>query len=171
MISEDRWKKFCEKQEQKKKELERIQKTVLPPDDSLNQILVSRGTSPVSSGVRLSDLLKRPEINYEALTPVDKNRPELPDAVFENVEIEVKYEGYSQRQKADIAEMRRLEQKKLPKEMDYSKMIGLRLEARENLQKVRPNSVGQASRISGVSPADISVLLIWLSKEQPQKEA
>ncbi len=169
LISEERWKKFKVKQEQKERELERIKKTVLTPDEKLNQVLVSRGTSPVNSGVRLSDLLKRPELNYEVLTPVDKDRPVLPNAVFENVEIEVKYEGYIQRQKADIAEMRRLEQKKLPKEINYSKIIGLRMEAREKLQKVRPNSVGQASRISGVSPADISVLLIWLSKEQPKK--
>ena len=169
LISERRWKNFCIKQEQKRKELERIQKAVLPPSEELNEILVSRGTSPVSSGVRLFDLLKRPEINYNCLAAVDKNRPELPDAVFENVEIEVKYEGYIQRQKADIAEMRRLEQKILPKNIDYSQIIGLRMEAQEKLQKIHPGSVGQASRISGVSPADISVLLIWLSKEQKGK--
>ena len=169
LISERRWKNFCIKQEQKRKELERIQKTVLPPSEELNEILVSRGTSLVSSGVRLFDLLKRPEINYNCLAAVDKNRPELPDAVFENVEIEVKYEGYIQRQKADIAEMRRLEQKILPKNIDYSQIIGLRMEAQEKLQKIHPGSVGQASRISGVSPADISVLLIWLSKEQKGK--
>ncbi len=164
LIHKERWKKFCEKQEQKKSEMERVKKTVLSPSDKLNDILVSRGTTPVSSGVRIADLLKRPQVNYECLKEVDETRPELSTAVMENVEIEIKYEGYIQRQKADIAEMRRLEAKRLPRDVDYQEILGLRMEAREKLQKVRPDSVGQASRISGVSPADISVLLIWLAK-------
>ena len=114
----------------------------------------------------MSDLLRRPQITYDSLAPVDKDRPDYPEAVFENVEIEMKYEGYIRRQKADIAEMRRLEKKLLPRDMDYEKLEGLRMEAREKLQKVRPANIGQASRISGVSPADISVLLIWLAKEE-----
>ena len=114
--------------------------------------------------MKLADLLRRPELSYEALTPVDITRPVLPAAVFENVEIEIKYEGYIVRQKADIAEMRRLEGKKL-RGVDYKTITGLRLEAQEKLQKVMPANIGQASRISGVSPADISVLLIWLAKE------
>lgn len=129
----------------------------------LNKILVSRETSPVTTGVRLSELLKRPQISYEDLTEVDVNRPNLPKYVFENVQIELKYEGYIKRQKADIAEMRRLENKKLPKDTDYGTITNLRLEAIEKLNRVKPENVGQASRISGVSPADISVLLIWLS--------
>ena len=164
LIGEGRWQRFCEKQAQKSAELERAAKTVFPPSEKLNAILVSCGTSPVSSGVRLADLLRRPELDYEALAEIDCDRPEYPQSVFENVEIELKYEGYIRRQKADIAEMRRLEQKLLPKKINYAEISGLRTEAQEKLQKVRPANIGQASRISGVSPADISVLLIWLAK-------
>ena len=164
LIGEGRWQRFCEKQAQKSAELERAARTVFPPSEKLNAILVSRGTSPVSSGVRLADLLRRPELDYEALAEIDCDRPEYPQSVFENVEIELKYEGYIRRQKADIAETRRLEQKLLPKKINYAEISGLRTEAQEKLQKVRPANIGQASRISGVSPADISVLLIWLAK-------
>lgn len=165
LISESRWEKFCEKQAMKEPERKRVEKLVLSPTKELNDLLVSRETSPVTSGVHLSELLKRPQLNYAALAPVDKDRPDYPAAVFENVEIELKYEGYIRRQKADIAEMRRLEKKLLPKHTDYETIEGLRMEAREKLNKVRPANIGQASRISGVSPADISVLLIWLAKE------
>lgn len=165
LISEHRWKKFCDKQAMKEAERKRVEKLVFSPTQELNDLLVSRGTSPVTSGVHMSDLLRRPQITYEALIPVDKERPDYPAAVFENVEIELKYEGYIRRQKADIAEMRRLEKKLLPKNTDYETIEGLRMEAREKLNKVRPANIGQASRISGVSPADISVLLIWLAKE------
>ena len=165
LISEHRWKKFCEKQAMKEPERKRVEKLVFSPTKELNDLLVSRETSPVTSGVHMSDLLRRPQITYEALAPVDKDRPDYPAAVFENVEIELKYEGYIRRQKADIAEMRRLEKKLLPKNTDYETIEGLRMEAREKLNKVRPANIGQASRISGVSPADISVLLIWLAKE------
>lgn len=165
LISESRWEKFCEKQAMKEAERRRVEKLVLSPTQELNDLLVSRETSPVTSGVHLSELLKRPQLNYAALAPVDKDRPDYPAAVFENVEIELKYEGYIRRQKADIAEMRRLEKKLLPKHTDYETIEGLRMEAREKLNKVRPANIGQASRISGVSPADISVLLIWLAKE------
>lgn len=165
LIGDERWERFCTKEDQKKREMARARRTVLPPTEVLNDILVSRGTTPVSTGVKLADLLRRPELSYEALTAVDITRPVLPAAVFENVEIEIKYEGYIVRQKADIAEMRRLEGKKLPRGVDYKTITGLRLEAQEKLQKVMPANIGQASRISGVSPADISVLLIWLAKE------
>lgn len=166
LIGEDRWQKFQEKQAQKEQERKRVEKLVFSPTEELNMLLVSRGTTPVTSGVHMSDLLRRPQITYDSLAPVDKDRPDYPEAVFENVEIELKYEGYIRRQKADIAEMRRLEKKLLPRDMDYEKLEGLRMEAREKLQKVRPANIGQASRISGVSPADISVLLIWLAKEE-----
>ena len=165
LIHQERWEKFQQKQALKEAERRRVEKLVFSPTEELNQILVSCETSPVTSGVHMSDLLRRPQITYEALTPVDTERPDYPKAVFENVEIELKYEGYIRRQKADIAEMRRLEKKLLPKETDYQKIEGLRMEAREKLQKVRPANIGQASRISGVSPADISVLLIWLARE------
>ena len=165
LISDERWQRFQKKETAKKQERERVLKTVLSPSEELNALLVSRGTSPVSTGVRLADLLKRPELNYQVLSPFDPERPDYSDAVFENVEIELKYEGYIRRQKADIAEMRRLEQKALPQEIDYMEITGLRSEAQEKLNRIRPGNVGQASRISGVSPADVSVLLIWLAKQ------
>ncbi|MBC8533990.1 tRNA uridine-5-carboxymethylaminomethyl(34) synthesis enzyme MnmG [Yeguia hominis] len=164
LISDDRWAKFQNKQELKKQERARADQTVFSPTGELNAILVSRGTSPVTTGVRLTDLLRRPELSYADLAPIDVQRPDLPAAVFENVEIEIKYEGYIKRQKADIAEMRRLEEKTLPRDIDYQQIVGLRTEAQEKLQKIRPMNVGQASRISGVSPADISVLLIYMTK-------
>ena len=165
LISDRRWEKFQAKQAQKRAELKRVQSTTLPPSETLNQILVSRGTSPLSTGAKLADLLKRPQITYEDLAPVDGDRPPYSTAVFEIVEIELKYEGYIKRQLADIEEARRLEKKKLPRDVDYSQIKGLRLEAGEKLNKVRPENIGQAGRISGVSPADISVLLIWLASK------
>lgn len=170
LISDERWQRFQKKEEQKKQELERAQKTTLPPSDELNNILVSHGTSAVNSGVRLAELIRRPQLNYESLAPVDKSRPDFPPAIFENVEIELKYAGYIKRQKAQIEETRRLENHRLPQEIDYTKMTGLRTEAQERLNKIRPASVGQASRIYGVSPADISVLLIWLEKGRKKHE-
>lgn len=170
LISDWRWERFLHKQEQKRRELKRVTETTLPPSDKLNGILVSRGTSPVSTGVRLSELLKRPQIRYGDLTPVDPDRPELPAAVQESVEIQLKYEGYIRRQLADIEEMRRLERKSLPRDVDYQSIRGLRLEAAEKLSRVRPENLGQAGRISGVSPADISVLMIWLSAREQNQE-
>ena len=170
LISDMRWEKFQRKQEQKQAELKRVQKTTLPPSQELNDILVSRGTSPLTTGAKLADLLKRPQITYEDLAPVDKDRPQYSTAVFEAVEIELKYEGYIKRQRADIEEARRLERKRLPQDVDYSAIQGLRLEAGEKLNKVKPENIGQAGRISGVSPADISVLLIWLASKEREGE-
>ena len=170
LISDRRWEKFQRKQEQKQAELKRVQKTTLPPSQELNDILVSRGTSPLTTGAKLADLLKRPQITYEDLEPVDKDRPPYSTAVFEAVEIELKYEGYIKRQRADIEEARRLERKRLPQDVDYSAIQGLRLEAGEKLNKVKPENIGQAGRISGVSPADISVLLIWLASKEREGE-
>ena len=170
LISDRRWEKFQRKQEQKQAELKRVQKTTLPPSQELNRILVSRGTSPLTTGAKLADLLKRPQITYEDLAPVDKDRPQYSTAVFEAVEIELKYEGYIKRQRADIEEARRLERKRLPQDVDYSAIQGLRLEAGEKLNKVKPENIGQAGRISGVSPADISVLLIWLASKEREGE-
>lgn len=163
LISDARWVKFRKKQAQKAEEMKRAQKTVLPPSQALNDILVSRETSPVSTGVRLSELLRRPQISYADLRPVDPARPDYPREIFESVETALKYEGYIRRQLQDIEEMRRLEKRLLPPDVDYDGIAGLRLEAREKLNRVRPENIGQAGRISGVSPADISVLLIWLS--------
>ncbi len=163
LISDRRWEKFQEKQRRKEEERERAERTVFPPTEALNAILEAKGTSPVVTGVRLSELLRRPQISYRDLAPVDPTRPDWPAEVFEAVEIALKYEGYIRRQEQDIAEARRLEQKKIPADTDYGKIENLRLEAREKLARVRPENIGQASRVSGVSPADISVLLIWLT--------
>ena len=170
LISDRRWEKFQRKQEQKQAELKRVQKTTLAPSQELNDILVSRGTSPLTTGAKLADLLKRPQITYKDLEPVDKDRPPYSTAIFEAVEIELKYEGYIKRQRADIEEARRLERKRLPQDVDYSAIQGLRLEAGEKLNKVKPENIGQAGRISGVSPADISVLLIWLASKEREGE-
>lgn len=166
LISDDRWNRYLKKQELKKQEYKRIKETVFAPTQELNDILVSRETSCVTTGVRMIDLLKRPQINYECLAPIDKERPNIDSNIFEQVEIEIKYQGYIQKQLDQVEKMRKLEKKKLPKAIDYNEITGLRLEAQEKLNKVRPENIGQASRISGVSPADISVLLIWLAQNK-----
>lgn len=171
LIGDERWEKFCRKEEAKKQEEKRARETVLAPSGELNAVLTGCGTTPVTTGVHLSDLLKRPQISYRDLAPVDPTRPAgISDAVLENVEIELKYEGYIRRQKADIQEMRRLERQILPDGLDYGSIDGLRMEAREKLSRIRPQNIGQAGRISGVSPADISVLLIYLGRNGKNKE-
>lgn len=164
LISDERYAKFLKKQELKKEELNRLKSTVISPTDEVNEILVSRETSEITSGVRLIDLMKRPQLGYDALKNIDKTRPELDPNIFEQVEIEIKYEGYIQKQLKQVEQMKKLEVKQLPKDFDYNEIEGLRLEAREKLNKIKPLNIGQASRISGVSPADISVLLIWLAQ-------
>lgn len=164
LISEERYGRFLRKQELIRQERERVARTVIAPSKALSAILVSRETSDVSTGIRLVDLLKRPELNYEALAPVDAERPDLPSAVFEQVEIAIKYDGYIKKQLSAVENMRRLENKLLPSDIDYNEITGLRLEAQEKLNAVRPLNIGQASRISGVSPADINVLTIYLMK-------
>ena len=163
LISEERYQKFLRKQELKKTELQRLKFTTLSPSDELNALLVSRETSPVSTGVRLIDLLKRPQLDYACLAPFDTTRPAYEPNLFEQVEIEIKYEGYIQKQIKQVEQMKKLEKKLLPTDYDYRQLNGLRLEAQEKLNKIKPLNIGQASRISGVSPADISVLLIWLA--------
>lgn len=165
LISDERWESFNKKLEMIEEEAERVRKVVIHPSDKLNEMLVSRETSALNIGVRMIELLRRPQVSYADLAEFDTERPDLPFEVFEQVEISIKYEGYLKRQEAQVAEMRRLEVRKLPEDIDYSKIIGLRLEAIEKLNKVRPENIGQASRISGVSPADISVLLIRLQGE------
>ncbi len=166
LISEERYNKFKNKLELIKQERERVESITIPPSTEINEVLVSRETAPMKTGVRLAELIKRPQLDYDCLTPFDKTRPDLSRDIFEQVEIDLKYEGYIKRQKAKVDEMRRLEVKKIPNDIDYDDVYSLRLEAREKLKKVRPESVGQASRISGVSPSDISVLLIHLSKNE-----
>lgn len=166
LISEERYNKFLKKQEQKKAEIKRLKSTVISPTEEVNKILVSRETSEITTGVRLIDLLKRPQLGYEELKTVDTYRPNLDPNIFEQVEIEIKYEGYIQKQLKQVEQMRKLETKLLPKNFDYREIKGLRLEAQEKLNKIKPLNIGQASRISGVSPADISVLLIWLAQNK-----
>ena len=166
LISQNRYDAFLEKLRLIEQEKERVNAVTLSPNEALNDVLVSRGTSPLTTGAKLADLLRRPQLNYEALTPFDTTRPDLPPDVLEQVEIDVKYDGYIRRQEAQVAEMHRLECKKLPDSIDYTNITGLRLEAIEKLSKIRPENVGQASRISGISPADITVLLIYLEKNK-----
>ena len=166
LVSDTRWERFTARQAAKQAELQRLEKTVIPPTAQLNELLVAAGTTPVSTGVRLIDLLKRPQLDYEKLSPVDPDRPPLSRLTREQVETELKYEGYIRRELAAIREMRRLEKRLLPEDIDYTAIHGLRLEAQEKLSAIRPLSVGQASRISGVSPSDISVLILWLSQKE-----
>lgn len=163
LISDERWERFNKKQELIKEELKRVKATVIAPSEKVNEILVSRETSAINTGVRLIDLIKRPQLGYDALSEIDENRPNIDRNIFERVETEIKYEGYIKRQLIVIDQVRRLECKILPENIDYNAIDGLRLEAREKLTKVRPENIGQASRISGVSPADISVLVIYLA--------
>ena len=165
LLGDAEYEKYLKRKALKEAETERVKSTFLPPDKELNKLLESLGTAPLTTGVRLSDLIKRPQVKYDDLKPFDKNRPELSADICEKVETEIKYEGYIARQNAQIAEMLRLENRKIPEDIDYDKVYGLRLEAVEKLKKVRPQNIGQASRISGVSPADISVLLINLKTE------
>lgn len=165
LISDERRKAFEEKQLTKKRELERIKNVVIPPSVGVNAMLVSRETSEISTGTRMVDLLKRPQITYDCLREFDANRPDIGEEIFEQIEVEIKYEGYIKKQLSQIQAMKRLESKKLPTDVDYSQVVGLRLEAVEKLNLVKPENIGQASRISGVSPADISVLLIWLKQK------
>lgn len=164
LISDERYQKFLNKMQLIKDEMKRAAQTTIHVSEDLQKLLVSRETAPMNKGMKLIELIKRPQISYDDLAPFDTERPDLPPEIFEQVEIELKYEGYIKRQQAQINEMRRLEVKLLPKDIDYNAIDGLRLEASEKLSKIRPLSVGQASRISGVSPSDISVLLIYLAK-------
>ena len=168
LISEERYEKFCKKRENIEKEIERVKKLTIKPTDEVNNILREKGTNEITGGTKLSDLLKRTELSYKDFENVDISRPELTEEEQEEVEIQVKYEGYINLQNQQVEKFKKLENKLLPKEIDYSEIKGLCLEARQKLNKIKPVSVGQASRISGVSPADISVLLIYL--EQLKRE-
>lgn len=162
LISQSRYDKFVYKEKCVNEELNRIKEKSIPLTDKLQQILIRCGTAPLQRGCKMIELIKRPQIKYSDLTELDDTRPELPREVFEQVEIAVKYEGYIKRQEQQIKEMRRIENKKIPETIDYSKLKGLRLEAVEKLSKIRPENLGQASRISGVNPADIAALNIIL---------
>ena len=163
LINEERWQAYQDKQQQIAQEKKRIEKLTFGPSEALNRMLVEKGTAALETGVHASDLIRRPQLTYQDLAPFDTERPPLADEVTEQVEIQIKYEGYIQKQLMQVEQMRKLESRLLPEDICYEQVRGLRLEAIEKLQRVRPYNIGQASRISGVSPADISVLLIYLS--------
>ncbi len=166
LISDGQLAAVEEKYEAVRKELRRLDATGTPASEALNEFLAAHNSAQVVSAARLSDLLRRPELSYELLAPFDKNRPELPLEVCRQVEIRCKYEGYLRRQEKQIADFAKEEARLLPHGMDYNAISGLRLEARQKLTEIRPHSIGQASRISGVSPADIAVLLIALEQNK-----
>ena len=146
-------------------EIKRIRSVTVPPRLAA-PVLEKYGSTPIKTGIKLAELIKRPELDYAKLAPADPGRPELPYAVAEEAEIKLKYEGYIKRQVIQAEQFKKLESRLLPEDADYDEVYGLRLEARQKLAKIRPKSIGQASRISGVSPADISVLLIWLESRK-----
>ena len=169
LISDERYERFLKKKENIEKEIKRLQNTVVKPTEKVNEFLRSLGTSELSTGTKMSELLKRTEITYENLKEIDDERPILAKQEAEEVEIQLKYEGYIKMQEQQVEKFKKLEEKLLPEDINYEKMEGISLEARQKLQKFRPRSIGQASRISGVSPADISVLLIYLqTRKNPQ---
>ena len=164
LISETEYQRVVEKYRSVDAEIRRLEATGVPEGPALNAMLEAAGTAPVHGSARLSDLLRRPQISYRDLAPFDPERPALSDVVCEAVEIGMKYEGYIRRQEKQVEEFQKEEARLLPPDIDYMEIAGLRVEARQKLSEIRPLSVGQASRISGVSPSDIAVLLIWLSQ-------
>ena len=169
LISPERYQKFLKKKEAIEKEIERLENTVVKPKEAVNQILTKYNSSSLTTGVKLAELLRRTELDYEKLKEIDENREKLSEEVTKEVEIEVKYKGYIKLQQQQVEKFKKLEKKLLPEEINYEHIKGLRIEARQKLNKIKPNSVGQASRISGVSPADISVLLIYLEQLKQKK--
>ena len=170
LISDERYARFLDKKEKIEKEIERLKTTNIKPTEKVNEFLEKMGTTPIAGGVKLSELLKRTELTYKTLKEIDENRPELDKQVQNEVEIMVKYEGYIEMQKKQVESFKKMEKKILPEDINYEEIKGLRLEARQKLNKIKPYSVGQASRISGVSPADISVLLIFLEQYNRNKK-
>ena len=164
LVSQERYDAVQAKYAAVRDEVARLESTHLAPSDALNALLVERGTAPAASGVSLADLIRRPQLSYAELAPFDRQRPALPRAVVESAEINLKYEGYIRRQLKQVEEFARMESRPLPKDLDYDEVVGLRLEAREKLKKIRPENLGRAGRISGVSPADLAVLMIYLEK-------
>ena len=164
LISDERYNKFLEKKKNIEEEINRLKSKSIKPTKEVNEFLKSVGTTEINTGIKLSELLKRTEITYESLKVIDKDRPDLDKQVQDEVEIMVKYEGYINMQKKQVESFKKLEKKLLPENLDYNNVKGIRLEARQKLNKYKPYSIGQASRISGISPADISVLLIYLEQ-------
>lgn len=172
LISKERYQKFCEKREHIEQEIKRLKETTVKPTDHVNQFLLEQGTAELTTGTKLVELLKRTEITYSSLAQIDEKRPNLTKQEQDEIEIQVKYEGYIKMQEAQVEKFEKLETKLLPEDMDYEAIKGISLEARQKLNQLKPRSIGQASRISGVSPADLSVLIIELQmrKEKNKKE-
>lgn len=166
LISQERLDKLNEKMHLTEQEIKRVSRETISPSVELNELLESKGTSPLKTGCKFADLIRRPQLTYAEIAVFDKNKPELPDEVCEQVELQIKYKGYIEKQQAQIDLAHKLEEKILPQGTDYREVHGLRLEAIEKLNKIQPISIGQASRISGVSPADVSMLIVWLKKEK-----
>ena len=164
LVSEERYRAMLDKYAAVDRECARLERTGVSPSPVLDALLAEKGEPPAPNGARLADLLRRPRMTYGDLTPLDPARPDLPAAVTEAVEIDLKYRGYIERQQRQVEEMRRLESRPLPPDLDYQSLQGLRLEARQKLSEIRPLNLGQASRISGVSPADIAALMIALER-------
>lgn len=164
LISDERYQRFLSKKENIEKEVERLKKTVVKPTEKVNEILRKCGTSELNNGSKMAELIKRPEVSYEILKDIDENRPELSYQEKEEVEIQIKYEGYIKLQEEQVEKFKKLEEKILPENIDYETINGISLEGRQKLNKFKPRSIGQASRISGVSPADVSVLLVYLQQ-------
>lgn len=164
LISDERYNAFVEKRSTIEKEIKRVNGVNVAPNPKEEELFESLNTTPLSTGAKLSDLIRRPELNYDLLAPLDENRPQLSDEIREQVNIQIKYEGYISRQLKQVEQFKRLEEKKIPEDLDYEKITGLRIEAKQKLAAIRPVSIGQASRISGVSPADVNMLLVQLER-------
>lgn len=163
LITDERYAKFCEKKKAIEDEIARVMKINLGPTEEVNSLLESYDSTPLNNGIKMADVIKRPEMDYDKLAQIDFNRPELPDDVREQVNIQIKYEGYITRQQHQVQQFKKLEARKIPEDIDYEQVMGLRIEARQKLEAVRPVNIGQASRISGVSPADVNMLLVHLN--------
>ena len=165
LVSDEQWEYFTARKDAIEKEIARMKKTVIRPSEELNSVLSENGTTPISVPTQLSELIKRPQLDLEKLEKFDTYRPVLKKSVMFAAQTEVKYDGYVKKQLAEVKRNEKTDNKPIPEAIDYSKIKGIRIEAMQKLEKIRPMTVGQASRISGVSPADISVLLIYLSEK------
>ncbi|MGN1317425.1 MAG: tRNA uridine-5-carboxymethylaminomethyl(34) synthesis enzyme MnmG, partial [Lachnospirales bacterium] len=163
LISDERYEKFLDKKAKIENEIKRVSKINFGPTKEVNDLLESYGSTPLSTGVNMTDIIKRPEMDYDKLSPIDLDRPELSYDIREQVNIQIKYEGYIARQLKQVEQFKKLEAKKIPNDINYDDVMGLRLEATQKLKLVKPVSIGQASRISGVSPADVNMLLVHLN--------
>jgi tRNA uridine 5-carboxymethylaminomethyl modification enzyme len=171
LVNQERYEQYLKRKDMIKEEIQRIKKVVIAPTEEVNEFLEKNKSSQIKSGVLLYDIMKRPEMNYELLGEIDTTRPELPRDVQEEAEIQIKYEGYIEKQMQQVEQYKKVESRKIPENINYDDVSSLRIEARQKLSKIRPDNIGQASRISGVSPADVSVLLIYLEQYRRKRES